>query len=49
MNDKWAQNRWDKWEVFNTTIKHQTQTQKENPAITGEKIKSMKGNKNRVF
>ena len=48
MNNEWAQNWWDKREIFNTTIKHQTQTQKKNPAIAGEKIKSIRGKQNRA-
>lgn len=48
MNDEWAQNWWDKREVFNTIFKHQTQTQKKNPAITEENIKSIREKQNRA-
>ena len=34
--DPWAHNRWDKPEVFNLAIKHQTQTQRGIPPFTGE-------------
>lgn len=43
LKDERAQSWWDKWDLFNTTIKPQTQTQKKDPTITRENIKSIRG------
>ena len=49
MKDERAQDEWTNGKSSAQATKHQTQTQKDNPAMVGEKIKNIRRKQNRAW